>query len=48
MIFLLENPEAFQISNIRADTIVQALIEGFARIGLPREISHDQRPLCRK
>ncbi|PIK35780.1 hypothetical protein BSL78_27400 [Apostichopus japonicus] len=35
-------PEAIPLSNIRAETVVDALIQVFARIGLPREIVHDQ------
>ncbi|PIK36635.1 hypothetical protein BSL78_26536 [Apostichopus japonicus] len=35
-------PEAIPLSNIRAETVVDALIQVFTRIGLPREIVHDQ------
>ena len=35
-------PEAIPLSNIRAETVVDALIGIFARIGLPHEIVHDQ------
>ena len=35
-------PEAIPLSNMRSDTVVNALMQVFARIGLPQEIVHDQ------
>ena len=35
-------PEAIPLANIRAETVVDALITVFARVGLPQEIVHDQ------
>ncbi|PIK58065.1 hypothetical protein BSL78_05044 [Apostichopus japonicus] len=35
-------PEAIPLSNVRSDTVVNALIKVFARIGLPEHIIHDQ------
>ena len=35
-------PEAIPLPNIRADTVSNALIQVFTRVGLPKEIVHDQ------
>ena len=35
-------PEAIPLSNIRTDTVAEALINVFARVRLPEEIVHDQ------
>ena len=35
-------PEAIPIPDIRTETVVQAMIEVFSRVGLPSEIIHDQ------
>lgn len=35
-------PEAIPISNMRVDTVTNALLTVFARVGLPEEIVHDQ------
>ncbi|XP_072030803.1 uncharacterized protein [Amphiura filiformis] len=35
-------PEAVPLTNIRAETVVDALVTVFARVGIPHEIVHDQ------
>ena len=35
-------PEAVPLSNIRTDTVAEALINVFSRVGIPEEIIHDQ------
>ncbi len=35
-------PEAIPLTNVKANTVVDALISVFARVGLPQEIVHDQ------
>jgi hypothetical protein len=35
-------PEAIPLPNVRADTVVDALITVFARVGIPQELVHDQ------